>query len=252
MGWVRKKEAAARYGLSFLQIQYACSRRVVRCTQYMVDEEGLRAKLDEVRAAPKRWIYSTTAAKKYGVTRTQIALAHVKGLLRGFWMKTGRGWRGFLIAVEDLEANLERIKALPRYTEAERAARRLYARRWRMRKKLAFFCPRCRTEVKPPRGSKALESAVRGQLTPEEARRLVVIAHYRHAHTAYEDDMYSSKWLREGECRGDDGFDYECVATVASERAKRHYTKIAAELARMDGLLPAESPRRQGQPCRSS
>jgi len=91
MGWVRKKEAAARYGLSFLQIQYACSRRVVRCTQYMVDEEGLRAGLEEVRAAPKRWIYSTTAAKKYGVTKTQIALVHVKGLLRGFWMKTGRG-----------------------------------------------------------------------------------------------------------------------------------------------------------------
>jgi len=121
MGWVRKKEAAARYGLSFLQIQYACNRRVVRCTQYMVDEEGLRAGLEEVRAAPKRWIYSTTAAKKYGVTRTQIALAQVKGLLRGFWMKMGQGWCGFLIAVEDLEANLERIKALPRYTEAERA-----------------------------------------------------------------------------------------------------------------------------------
>jgi len=93
---------------------------------------------------------------------------------------------------------------------------------------------------------------VRGQLTPEEARRLVVIAHYRHAHTAYEDDMYSSKWLREGECRDGNGFDYDCVAAAASERARRHYTKIAAELARMDGLLPAESPRRQGQPCRSS
>jgi hypothetical protein len=29
MGWVKKKEAAVRYGLSFLQIQYACSKRVV-------------------------------------------------------------------------------------------------------------------------------------------------------------------------------------------------------------------------------
>jgi len=105
-----------------------------------------------------------------------------------------------------------------------------------MRKRLAFFCPRCGAEVKPPRGSKALESAVRGRLTPEEARRLVVIAHYRHAHTAYEDDMYSSRWLREGECQ--DGDDY-CVAAVASEGAGRHYTKMAAELARMDSLLPS-------------
>ena len=83
MGWVRKKEATARYGLSFLQIQYACSRRVARFTRYMIDEEGLRAGLEAVRAAPKRWIYSTTAAKKYGITRTQIALVQVKGLLRG-------------------------------------------------------------------------------------------------------------------------------------------------------------------------
>jgi hypothetical protein len=73
----------------------------------------------------------------------------------------------------------------------------------------------------------------------------VVIAHYRHAHTAYEDNMYSSRWLRKGERRDGDDFDYDCVATVASERAKRHYTKIAAELAKLDGLLPAESPRRQ-------
>ena len=89
-------------------------------------------------------------------------------------------------------------------------------------------------EVKPPRASKAPEPAVRGRLTPEEARRLVVIAHCRHAHTAYEDGMYSSKWLRKGECR--DGDDYYCDCTAASERARK--PKIAA-LARMDGLLPA-------------
>jgi len=105
-----------------------------------------------------------------------------------------------------------------------------------MRKRLAFFCPGRGAEVKPQRGSKAPESAVCGRLTPEEARRLVVIAHYRHAHTAYEDDMYSSGWLREGECRDGDDYYYDCAA--ASERARRHYTKIAAELAKLDGLLP--------------
>jgi len=238
MGWVKKKEAAVKYGLSFLQIQYACSRLAARCGRYVVNEDDLRARLEEVRTAPKRWIYSSTAVKKYGITRTQIRLAYVEGLLRGFWMKTERGWRGFLVAVEDLEANLKQIKALPRYTEAEREARRLYARRWRMRKKLAFFCPRCGAEVKPPKKSKALESAVRGQLKPEEARRLVIIAHYRHVHTAYEEDVHSVKWLKEGECRDEDGFYYDCAEVLMSERAKKHYTKLAAELAREDGLLP--------------
>ena len=128
-----------------------------------------------------------------------------------------------------------------------RLARRLCARRWRMRKRLAFFCPGRGAEVKPQRASKAPEPAVRGRLTPEEARRLVVIAHCRHAHTAYEDGMYSSKWLRKGECRDGDDYYRDCTA-AASERARK--PKIAAELARMDGLLPAESPRRQ--PRRSS
>jgi len=152
-------------------------------------------------------------------------------------MKTKRGWRGFLIAVEDLEAGLEQIKALPRYTEAEQEAKRLYARRWRMRKKLAFLCPRCGTVVKPPKKSKALESAVRGRLKPEEARRLIIIAHYRHAHTAYEEDMHSAKWLKEGECRGEDGFYYDCAEALVPERAKAYYTRQAAELAKEDGLL---------------
>jgi len=78
MGWVRKKEASVKYGISFLQIQYACGRLAVRCGRYVVNEDDLRARLEEVRAAPKRWIYSSTAVKKYGVTRTQIRLAYEK------------------------------------------------------------------------------------------------------------------------------------------------------------------------------
>jgi hypothetical protein len=47
-----------------------------------------------------------------------------------------------------------------------------------MQKKLAFFCLRCGVKAKPLRGSGALESAARGQLMPEEAKRLVVVTHY--------------------------------------------------------------------------
>jgi len=271
--WIWRARAAREHGLHALQITYACRIGILKCRWaggsfprggLLVDRESLEANLEAVRALPRRWSYSTTAARRYGLTRSQIRRAAKAGLVRAMPAETGYGYTALLVALDDVEARLDEIKAMPRYTEEERERMREYARRYRLRRRLSFLCPRCGREVRPLAGSEAFEAAYRGELSPDEARRLVVVSHYRHNHTDYDKARLDiDRWLEPGDVGEFGSFKglidayYERVDDMdpeereewieeirrlkglAAERARRYYNGIAVKMAQEDGLLPA-------------
>ena len=274
MAWIWRARAAREHGLHALQITYACRVGILKCKWagrgLLVDGESLEANLEAVRALPRRWAYATNAARRYGLTRSQLYRAVAAGLVRTIEAETEYGRAALLVALDDVEAHLDEIRAMPRYTEEERRRRREHARRYRLRRRLAFLCPRCGREVRPLVDSEAFEAAYRGELSPEEARRLVVIAHYRHAHTDYDAARLDvDRWLEPGDVKQFGSFKglieayYERVddmdpeereewideirrlKNLAAERARRHYNEIAVKMAQEDGLLPRSAPAEQ-------
>ena len=276
MGWIWRARAAREHGLHALQITYACRVGILQCKWagrgLLVDRESLEANLEAVRALPRRWAYATNAARRYGLTRSQLYRAVAAGLVRVIATESRYGG-DLLVALDDVEARLDEIRAMPRYTEEERERRREHARRYRLRRRLAFLCPRCGREVRPLVGSKAFEAAYRGELSPEEAKKLVVIAHYRHAHTDYDRARLDiDRWLEPGDVKRFGSFkglieayygrvddmdpeereewigEIRRLKDLAAERARRHYNEIAAKMAQEDGLLPRSAPATSAQP----
>jgi hypothetical protein len=255
VGWIWRARAAREHGLHALQITYACRAGILKCKEagrgLLVDGESLEANLESVRALPRRWGYATNAARRYGLTRSQLYRAVAAGLVRAVEAETEYG-AALLVALDDVEARLDEIRAMPRYTEGERERRREHARRYRLRRRLAFLCPRCGREVRPLMGSEAFEAAHRGELPPEEARRLLIIAHYRHAHTDYDRARLDvDRWLEPGV----DPWEREewigeirRLKDLAAERARRHYNEVAVKMAQEDGLLPRSAPATSARP----
>jgi hypothetical protein len=266
--WLWRSRAAKEYGLLPEQIAYACRKGLLACREagmgVLVDRQSLGANLEQVRALPRRWGYATRVARQYGLTPAQLYAAIALGLVREITAPNPhvRSRRATLVAVDDVEANIGRIKQLPRHTEEDRRRRREYARRWRLRRRLSFFCPRCGREVRPREASEAFEAAYKGELGLEEARRLIVIAHYRHAHTDYDGARLDvDRWLAPAELEGFSSFKeliqryyaeveemdswereewidrIRRLKSLATERAKKHYNEIAAKMAAGDGLL---------------
>jgi hypothetical protein len=123
--WIWRARAAREYGLHALQITYACRVGILNCRWVggsyprgglLIDKEGLEANLESVRALPRRWSYSTTAARRYGLTRSQLRRAAEAGIIRAMPAETGYGYTALLVAVDDVEAHLQEIRAMPRYT----------------------------------------------------------------------------------------------------------------------------------------
>lgn len=208
--------------------------------------------------------YKTTVLKTYRLTPHQLEQAIEQGLVRCRKVKNPHHRSGppsLLINVEDIEANLELIRGFPKYTKEELARRRYYAARKKLRDSLEFFCPRCKAKVRPRRDSLSFESLWEGFLSPEDAREAIIIAHYRHAHTAYDKDRKKvEKWLTkedveevtDGKFKSynalldsldwaeRDGILWDWLETLKEEaaaRAKAFYTQKARQLAVKDGLL---------------
>jgi len=216
--------------------------------------------------AEKEWIYKTTAKKRYGLTDNQIRLAMERGIVRYRVVRNphySSAPSAVLLNVQDIERNLEAIRSFPRYSEEERARRRVYQRRYRLRRRaleeLAFHCPRCGRVVHPPRDSHALKEVVDEELDIDTARTIFMLAHYRHAHTSYDIDRHNvEKWLKGEELREwrelieryerrkrkMSRYEREIYLdeiryykSLANRRAKEHYNNVARQLLIEDGLL---------------
>jgi len=214
----------------------------------------------------REWVYKTTAKKVYGLTDNQIKLAIERNLVRYRIVRNphySSAPRSMLLSVSDIEENLEAIRSFPRYSEEEKARRRMYQRRSRRRKaaleELAFYCPRCNCIVSPMRNSRVLEEVVDSSLDIVHAKRIFMIAHYRHNHTDYDVDRSNiDKWLRADELEDwretvkyyeehKHDMDREerevylerirYYKSLANARAKEYYNGIARRLLAEDGLL---------------
>jgi hypothetical protein len=86
----------------------------------------------------------------------------------------------------------------------------------------------------------------------DEARRALMIAHYRHAHTEYENAIgriRKTRYKRYEQLR-EEGYDFELAWELTDNelgslelevgRLREVYTKEAVELLKTDGLLPGE------------
>jgi hypothetical protein len=181
------------------------------------------------------WIYKTTAKKRFGLTDNQIRMGIEAGLIEAKQVKNpnySSGPPATILKVEDITRNLDKITAFPKLSDREKAARHVYADRTRARKRLAFWCPRCGEYVRPLRDSTMFEAYYdKAASEEEEARRALMIAHYRHAHTEYENAIGRIRKLVDNE-----------LGSLEREvgRLREVYTKEAVELLKADGLLPEE------------
>lgn len=154
-----------------------------------------------------------------------------------------------LVKRSDLEAHLRQVKSYPKLGESEKESRRNYSERKKSRDELQFFCPRCREEIRALRGSAMFESFFTGDATLEEAKEALMVAHYRHAHTDYEQELellnndryskyqelrkkgkdFDEAWEKVDEQNSED---YESETDI-----KRQYNVEARKLLEKDGLL---------------
>jgi len=201
------------------------------------------------------WIYKTTAKKRFGFTDNQIRMAIEAGLIEAKQVKNPNyrsGPPATILKVEDIMKNLDKITTFPKLSDREKAARNVYADRTRARKRLAFWCPRCGEYVRPLRDSTMFEAYYVKAASEEEAKRTLMIAHYRHAHTEYENAVgriRETRYRRYKQLR-EEGCDFELAWEFVNNelgslerevgRLREVYTKEAVELLKADGLLPEE------------
>jgi hypothetical protein len=199
----------------------------------------LRSSGDEV----KTWIYKSTAKKQYRLTDNQIKQAVASGLVEAKTRANpyySSSPPSLLLKVADIERNLQQIKALPKYSDSEKARMKIYGERSRARARLSFYCPRCGRNIRAPRDSEMFEAYLRGEVSAEEAQKILMIAHYRHAHTDYE-TVLLQRYERYQELR-DEGYDFDTAWMLVDdemkdEDLKKKYNREAVELLKKDGLI---------------
>lgn len=208
------------------------------------------------------WSYMKTIMKEFRLTRNQIRLAMERGLIRFKEVRNphySSASPAYLINREDVIKNFEEIKKFPKYSEEEKARRKEYARRSKLRKKLGFFCPRCNEFIRVRRDSELFEELANGFISEEAFREAIIIAHYRHIHTSYDEERRNvedwlepedlTKWLElinyykvhknkmDREERELYIEEIRYYKELAAEGAREHFNKIARKLAIEDGLL---------------
>jgi len=275
--WIGRSSAVETYGLTFDQIEYAIFTGMLQYKEtgggVIVLKSDLEKHLEELKKLPQKiWIFKSNAIKQYKLTSNQIEAAIKNGLIR--YKEVDNSYYSHALStklvITDIENNLEKIKSFPKYTEREKGKRKTYAKRSKARKELEFYCPRCKTTIRPLRDSQAFELYWDlEKKNREEILRKLIVAHYRHAHTDYDTERNNiDKWISPQEVKRKTDFDsfeellawYEdekdemsrdekeyyigelnALRSIAIENAKRYYRKIAQKLAEEDGLIQKEN-----------
>lgn len=194
-------------------------------------------------------MYKTTALKQYGVSRNQVECAINEGLIDTKEVKNPyykSGPPSTLVRVADFEVNLDRVKEFPKKSVEDKEKQKKYRERKKVRDKLEFNCPRCGETVRALKGSAMFEECFSGNVNVEEAQRVLMIAHYRHAHTLYDEklqEISSERYERYRELR-EEGFDFDNAWWVVNGeipdnqlQLKAEYNKEAKELLKQDSLI---------------
>ena len=123
-----------------------------------------------MRENERKWSYFSTILREFKLTRNQLKLAMEKGLVRYKQIPNphySTASPAILIYREDVEANIEKIRKFPKYSEEERKKRRIYAKRSRLRRKVGFYCPRCKKHIRIRRDSELFEAYWDGYVSEE-------------------------------------------------------------------------------------
>ncbi len=171
-----------------------------------VNIEEVSANVDVIKSFPKKfWAYKTYVMKEYGLSRNQIETAIALGIVRFKNVKNPHyrtGPEARLLAIPDIESNIERIRSFSKYSAKDQLKRHEYSVRKKLRKTLTFFCPRCLKSVSAPRSSHSFEEALYGDKEIEDVRKRLIILHYMHVHTDYEKEKYNvDRWLKPNEIK---------------------------------------------------
>lgn len=268
--WVSFSQALKEYELTRDQLEAALRFGLVEFKMLsdkgrLVKKSDIEDKLNKIKNFPERcWVFKTVAMRKYKLTRRQLEEAMKRGLIRFYEIKNPYYSRSasYMLFEPDIMTNLEEIKEIPKYYEEELTAKKIYNLKSKLRGKLGFYCPRCGEFIRVRRDSTLFEEMLDDLLKGEgieEFRKAIILAHYRHEHTDYDqakDDV--ERWLSEeerkkwrgliayyeGHKHDMDRFEREeyiweirVFRSTAVSRAKKHYGKVAAELAISDGLI---------------
>jgi len=271
--WIGVRSVIETYGLTRDQLEYALFTGMLQFQEIgygtIILKSDLEKHLEELKKLPQKiWIFKTEAIKKFKLTNNQLETAIEKGLVRYKEVKNPYYSKAlaYKLVLQDIEQNLEQIKNFPKYSEKEKRKRKTYAERTKARKELEFYCPRCKTKIRPLRDSQAFELYWdTGKKNKEETLRMLIIAHYRHAHTDYDSERNNiDKWIPPGKVKKETGFDsfeellewylrekddmgdfergewigmLNFLRSIAIENAKHHFTSVARKLAEEDGLI---------------
>jgi len=191
----------------------------------------------------------STIMREFKLTRNQLREAIARGLVR-FKAVPNPYYRSgppaTLLYREDVVKNLELIRFFPKYSEEEKLKKQYYRMRSKARDELEFFCPRCGRKIRPRRDSLMFESFFNGEVSKEETLKTLMIAHYRHEHTRYEEELAE---IRERKYRyyrelRDAGWDYEEAWLEANsafqdevDELRKRCNEEAIRLLKEDGLL---------------
>ena len=271
--WIGASSAVETYGLTRDQLEYALFTGMLQYQDLhygtIILKSDLEKHLEELKKLPQKiWIFKSEAMKKFKLTNNQIETAIEKGLVRYKEVKNPYYSRStaYKLVIQDIEQNLEQIKNFPKYSEKEKGKRKIYAERTKAKKELEFYCPRCKKTIRPLRDSQAFEMYWdTGKKNKEETLRRLIIAHYRHAHTDYDNERNNiDKWILPGKVKKETNFDsfeellewylrekddmdkdekeywigmLNTLRSIAIENAKQQFTSVARKLAEEDGLI---------------
>jgi hypothetical protein len=204
----------------------------------------------------REWMYKSSAKKKYKITDNQIAVAIQKGLIEAKEVKNPhhRSSSALLLKVKSVEDHLAEITALPKLSQRGLQQRQRYEQRKKARDKLEFYCPRCEKKIRALKDSSMFEAFFKGEKPLDEARKVLMIAHYRHAHTDYEtklDSLNAERYLKYNKLREQSyEFDYADDDEIdeydedddedeidEEQLDKKTFNQKAVELLKKDGLL---------------
>jgi len=206
----------------------------------------------------KLWIYKSTAKTRYKLTDNQIRQAVANSLIEAKNVRNPHyrsAPQSLLLKLADVEKNLQQIKAFPKLAEPEKAKRKVYAKKKQARDKLEFYCPKCQRNIRALRDSRMFEAYFFGEVPLEEAKKVLMIAHYRHAHTNYEVELYCLYTDRRSHYQElrDEGYDFDTAWMIvddefaeeqgqekeesAVEDLRAKCNAEAVELLKKDGLL---------------
>ena len=201
----------------------------------------LGGNMSEKEDIKHEYSYKSTIKKKYNLTDYQIDQAIEKCIIKDYKYVQNpyyRSKKSLIINNEELLQHLEEIRKLEKYSENEINKRKEYNKRSRKVSKISFYCPICNAKIRPLRDSYTRDAVLKDEIDYENAKKVVIVTHFRHIHTDYDKIRKSVELYRYYDGPIEKILDLKIDSSKLVDKLKEEKTKEAIELAKKHGLLP--------------